>query len=33
MRAAWLQESHELISARGWQFDLWSRHPFVQPNP
>jgi len=28
MHAAWLQELHELISARGWQFDLWSRHPF-----
>jgi len=29
MHAAWLQELHELISARGWQFDLWSRHPFL----
>jgi hypothetical protein len=26
-------ESYELISTGGWQFDLWSIHPFVQPNP
>ncbi|CAI8866839.1 hypothetical protein EMIT0P100_90064 [Pseudomonas sp. IT-P100] len=28
-----VNEVYELISTRDWQFDLWSRHPFVQPNP
>jgi hypothetical protein len=28
-----VNEGYELISTRGWQFDLWSIHPFVQPNP
>ncbi|VVN72896.1 hypothetical protein PS723_00528 [Pseudomonas fluorescens] len=27
------QSSYELTSARRRQFDLWSRRPFVQPNP
>jgi hypothetical protein len=28
-----VNEGYELISTRDWQFDLWSIHPFVQPNP
>jgi len=28
MRAAWFQAFHERIFTQGWQFDLWSSHPF-----